>query len=440
MSKFYSDTLEEGIQILHFQSDESKYPEGVEKITQAVNAGEPDAYYFLARCYAWEDGDVAENKQKARELSKEGILKGSNLCVLGADRFSGLTGDVKAAMQGTLEDAFHGVTRQAEAGNPMAQYAVALFYFWQDISSLQQPKSPEEYNKNQKENTLTSLKWYKLAAEQGCIPAFRNHYACLANGSNGAPHDLKAAMQFVENVKNHVDIPLAFYYEFVDNYEELEQPKNRLYWLENGAVKGDSQCCTTLGLMYLGGDGVKEDENKALKLFHQSAELGNEYGIHNLGRCYYNGWGVEEDNDQAFQYFNEAAEKGVAASQRLLAECYQYGYGTEINYEKCFSWSLKALGNGNTAAGYLVGKCYLYGEGVPQNTVEAKKYLEQNAENGGSGSMFLLGQMYDQALGVPEDVDMAVSYYQKAIEGGDDEAEEALAHFKKSIIGGWKRR
>ena len=52
MGRFYSDTLEEGVRLIYFQADPALFPQGVKLVEQAVVAGEPDAYYYLARCYA----------------------------------------------------------------------------------------------------------------------------------------------------------------------------------------------------------------------------------------------------------------------------------------------------------------------------------------------------------------------------------------------------
>lgn len=444
MSSFYSHRLEEGIRLLYFQTDESKYPEGVRLLEQAVENGEPDAYYFLARCYVWEDGNVKENMQLARELSRKGIAKGSHLCVLGADRFNGLTGELQEAMEAmqcTLADAFNGVINQAKAGNPMAQFAVGLFYYWQDISTLQQPANQAEYDENEKKNTIQSLKWFKMAAEQGCIPAFRLHYTCLANGTNGATRDVKAAMRFVESVKHKLDIPLHFYREFVEQYEALGQPMDQLRWLEAGVEKGDCTCINGLGVAYLNGVGVQEDKVKAAKLFSQAAKLDDENGLYNLGRCCLNGWGMKEDHLRAFRCFQEAAARGVSGAQWLLATCYKKGYGTPVDLKECFIWVNRAAKNGNPQALHFLGKCYLYGDGVTQDTDRAKEYLEESALSGLADALFLLGKIYDQALGVPEDIARGVNYYQRAAEAGSKEAKEALNGFKKGLLAGkWKRK
>ena len=58
MENYYSDTLREGLRLLYFQADEARFREGVELLEQAVAKGEPHAFYFIARCYGWGDGNV----------------------------------------------------------------------------------------------------------------------------------------------------------------------------------------------------------------------------------------------------------------------------------------------------------------------------------------------------------------------------------------------
>ncbi len=187
MERYYSDTLCQGLRLIYFQSDSSKFAEGVQLLEMATANEEPHAFYFLARCYGWGDGDVTPNERKAKKLSKRGIELGSSLCVLGADRMDILKGDVKNAMTGTLEDAFQGVMAMAESGEPMAQYAIGLFYFWGDMLLNFQKPSKEDFQRCEKENATNALKWFRASAAQGCIPAFRNAFNSVRNGVNGVP-------------------------------------------------------------------------------------------------------------------------------------------------------------------------------------------------------------------------------------------------------------
>ena len=100
MERYYSDTLCKGLRLLYFQADSAKFPEGIRFLKQAVENEEPHAFYFLTRCYGWGDGNVKEDD-----------------------------------------------------GEPMAQYAIGLFYFWGDMFLNFQKPSNENFAKCEKEKT-----------------------------------------------------------------------------------------------------------------------------------------------------------------------------------------------------------------------------------------------------------------------------------------------
>ena len=109
MGRFYSDTLEEGVRLIYFQADPALFPRGVNLVEQAVEAGEPNAYYYLARCYAWGDGNVKEDERRAKELYKKGIALGSDLCVLGADRMNALNEEMRSVMVRSMRESYDAV-------------------------------------------------------------------------------------------------------------------------------------------------------------------------------------------------------------------------------------------------------------------------------------------------------------------------------------------
>ena len=199
------------MRLIYFQADPALFPQGVKLVEQAVVAGEPDAYYYLARCYAWEDGNVEGDERKAKELYKKGIALGSDLCVLGADRMGALNEEMKTVMVRSLRESYDAVLKMAEAGDPMAQYTVGLFYFWGDMLFRFQKPSKGEFDRCEKENAQVALKWFCRSAEQGCIPAFRNAFNGMRGGINSIPKDPKEALRWAESVKDKVDMRDYYY-------------------------------------------------------------------------------------------------------------------------------------------------------------------------------------------------------------------------------------
>lgn len=440
MGKFYSDTLEEALKLLYFQADESRFPEGVALLEQAVANGEADAFYFLARCYGWGDGNVRENTRKAKSLSKQGIILGSDLCVLGAERMDILKGDLKDAMTKDLKASFDSVLKVAEYGEPMAQYAIGLFYFWGDMLMNFQKPSREEFIACEKANAKEALKWFRRSAKTGCLPSFRNAFNSVRNGVNGVEKNPEEALRWVETMVGKVDMR-DYYHSIILEYKKLKKFEDAFRWGERGVKDKEPDSTVDQGLAYLSGnDAVKADEAKALALFKQASEWGSCYGSYNVGRCYYYGWGSERNYLEAFHWFTKADRDGHPNAKWFLAYCYCLGRGTQEDPARGMEMIRTLQRRGKEYPKELLGYCLLYGKGTAPNYAEAKRLLEETARGGSAFSWKHLGVMYDKGLGIPEDVSLAVSCYQKALDAGDPYAGEELQRFKKTLFGKWKRK
>lgn len=271
MQNFYSEQLNEGIRLLYFQTDASLYPKAMPLLEQAAAANEPDAFYVLARCYAWGDSglpDSRENDQKALEYSMRGAQLGSCLCILGADRF-GRLGAIKPGMKMSHEEAFAAALKMAEAGNPLAMYAVGLVYFWGDIRKLPAYKLPTP-----EANAMESLKWFDRAAELGFVPAFRNGYLSRRKGENSVPKDLAGALVLVEKVQDRCAIPSILCSNIGNDYDTFGQKDKMIYWYERGVAAGENLCMYCLGYSYEHGDGVKRDNANAYKYYKMALDAG----------------------------------------------------------------------------------------------------------------------------------------------------------------------
>ncbi len=442
MSGFYSEEVEQGISRLYFQADPEQYSGGVQLLEQAAEEKEADAYYFLARD-AWGDGDTAKDEKKAVRFFQTGIELGSDLCVLGAKRYGELKGELEDAMQRPLADSFEAVKKRAQEGDAMAQYAVGLFYYWQDIAALQEPQ--DEFNSRESKNAEEGLRWFKMAARQGCIPAYQNMYRILANGGNGILRDREAAVAFAEEFKDLVQISGAGCYDVSYDYGELKNYEQQRIWAERGAAQGNASCFNSLGIIYLSGYGTEADDNEAYRNFCEADARGNKFGSYNVGRCYHKGWGVPKDPDQAFAFFLKSAEQDHAGSMEYVAR--YYFEGTPLvpqDFLKCREWSEKALSQGKISAKYYLGYCYLNGVGgCEKNYPLAHRYFAEcsSTRNHNQGNAYhALGEIHEKALGVPVNINKAVYYYEKASHHGCAQGEEDLARFKKNLFGNWKRK
>ena len=96
--------------------------------------------------------------------------------------------------------------------------------------------------------------------------------------------------------------------------------ENKIDLYRQLAKDGNTDAQVNLGICYMKGMGVEQDNKKAFNLFKTAAaqrqrgallpaEQGNVYAQSNLGICYRKGLGVQQDFNQAFKWYKKAAEQ-----------------------------------------------------------------------------------------------------------------------------------
>ncbi len=75
------------------------------------------------------------------------------------------------------------------------------------------------------------------------------------------------------------------------------------------AEQGDGDAQNNLGIMYDYGQGVPQDDAKAVEWYRKAAEQGNAGAQYNLGVMYGKGQGVPQDYAQAHMWYNLAASR-----------------------------------------------------------------------------------------------------------------------------------
>jgi TPR repeat protein len=123
--------------------------------------------------------------------------------------------------------------------------------------------------------------------------------------------------------------------------------------------------------------GVVEDTRAA-------AEQGNALAQDNLGVMYVLGQGVLQDDVEALKWFRMAAEQGDAGAQYHLAGMYTDGRGVPQDYAEAMKWGRRAAEQGNADAQISLGFRYYEGEGVPQDYILAHMWSNLAAVQGNS--------------------------------------------------------
>jgi hypothetical protein len=143
-----------------------------------------------------------------------------------------------------------------------------------------------------------------------------------------------------------------------------QQPKNpSLGQLIAKAQKGDSEAQYQLALLYeRGSPEAAKDSAKAIQWFRVLADKGDRRGENAVGIAYLHGYGVTEDDTTGFEWFYKAAVKGYPAAQFNLAGTYYRGRGTPKNGKEAFNWFVEAARNGEPSAQQML--CAQYQAGL----------------------------------------------------------------------------
>jgi TPR repeat protein len=196
--------------------------------------------------------------------------------------------------------AFETYRKQAENGDPKAQYELAKIYATGDGVET---------------NGTAAVEWFRKAADQGYAPGQTGLGVMYLRGLGVSKDDVEAVR-----------------------------------WFRLAADQGDAKGQVNLGGMYLRGAGVVKDHSEAVKWFKKAAESGYSGGQYTLGRAYAMGWGVEVNAAEAVKWFRKAAEQNESAAQDSLGEMYEEGRGVPMSKEMAVEWYRKATNAGNSHA------------------------------------------------------------------------------------------
>jgi len=241
-------------------------------------------------------------------------------------------------------------------------------------------------------------------------------------------------------------------------------------WFSIAAESGDDRAFFELGMMYLYGWGIMQNERKAFDLFLQSADMNNDEAMLRLGIMYRDGTYVNQDKEAAYNWFLKAANEGSSAAQCCLGylflsedweksndseaflwflksaeqgdidaayevgESYYHGYGTEQDYSLAYEWYLKAAEKNHATAKNQIGNMLVDGKGGEKDFVTAFRYFSDAYKNGNYTACNNLGWMFKAGCGVSQNYMSALTLFEKASKNG---RMMSYKHIGDLYLNGW---
>ena len=159
----------------------------------------------------------------------------------------------------------------------------------------------------------------------------------------------------------------------------------------------------------------QKEYQKAIKAFEFASKAGNLDALTALGVMYIGGIGVEQNNTKGYQYIREAADMSDPKAQYTLGALYYLGAGVKKDYKKAFNWLNLASEQNYIDAKYNLAVMYEFGEGVDQSYEKAYEYYLFAARRDNLESQIKIADMYRDGIGTDMDLEKS-SYWLKRIE------------------------
>lgn len=161
-----------------------------------------------------------------------------------------------------------------------------------------------------------------------------------------------------------------------------------------------------LGVAYLTGNGVEQDDGKALIWFYRAANQGNPEALSNLGLCSLSGIGVSKDLKAALYLFESSFLMGCEDGLFQLLDA--------INKKALNIEDIIALSDeGDPHAEWITGYCYAHGYGVEKDPQKAMELYIKSGEKDNPIALWLLARI--NAEQSEPDLQCAKEYMDKVI-------------------------
>ncbi len=237
------------------------------------------------------------------------------------------------------------------------------------------------------------------------------------NAAQGDKHSL-ASLQTDAALDAAAEFGLGVYYSLTKDYPQS------LTWFKKSADQHFVGGYYGLGRAYDCGKGVPKDYTQAMRFYLQATELSE--ADMRIGDMYMDGDGVAQDDVRALSWYQKAADAGSIEADLTFGHLYELGIGVKQDSTQALQWYRKAADLGNAEAQYQVGS--LYGQpGSLRDYKQAALWYQKASQQGVAEAQFYLGHLYLDGNGVAVDKAKAVQQFQMAANQGYRQAQVFLA-------------
>jgi TPR repeat protein len=165
------------------------------------------------------------------------------------------------------------------------------------------------------------------------------------------------------------------------------------------------------------GDGVAQDEARAVGFYRRACDLGDLAGCTNLGQHLKSGKGIAKNEAEAFRLTKKSCDGRFPLACFNLGLLYRDGIGTAKDQDKAnrsFEFACKAgLAAGCSRLGDEIAKSK-----TKEDLSRAVTLYRRACDRGDAKSCYTAGQMYREGVGVAADLQLSSEYMERACRAG----------------------
>lgn len=235
---------------------------------------------------------------------------------------------------------------------------------------------------------LGNMKMYGLGTEVNYITA-KNYYEGAAQSNSEltqAQASYKIGMMYEKGLGTNIDYRAAFSnylkaakLNFADaHYKMGELLANEKFQIKDIGKEQADICYTNAFDLYTKAD---------IEMPNSSTEL-------TIGTMYAKGQGVPQDEDKAVKWFTKSADKGNAIAYQKLGLIFADEASKYYDTEQAIEYLEKSIKEGNDFANYQLGKIYVDPESKFYDIAKAVAHLQISANEGNHFANYQLGKVY----------------------------------------------
>lgn len=169
-----------------------------------------------------------------------------------------------------------------------------------------------------KSNINESIRYFKMAIEEGSILSARNLGIMLCKGYKDdnsnviLEPDLNEGRKYLKYAADHSDASaMEEYVHYLTNQEDGQYNRNELKkYLIMGIEAKNTYCMRYYGAILLDGDPFPKDVNEGARYYKMAVDLGDECAMETYGELLESGLGVQKNLVMARSYYQKSADLG----------------------------------------------------------------------------------------------------------------------------------